>query len=89
MSRDDVPGTIFTFILGIAVGAVVTLLFAPKSGEELRSDLAEVLSEAADRVSKTGKGLKRRGKVLVNLAKNKMQDAVEAGDEAYTQAKKS
>ncbi len=89
MNRDDATRTIFTFILGIAVGAVVTLLFAPKSGEELRTDLAEVLSEAVDRVNKTGKSLKRRGKVLVNLAKDKVQDAVEAGDEAYRQAKKS
>jgi len=89
MNRDDATRPIFTFILGIAVGAVVTLLFAPKSGEELRGDLAEVLSEAADRVNKTGKSLKRRGKALVNLAKDKVQDAVEAGEEAYRQAKKS
>jgi gas vesicle protein len=89
MSRDDVPGTITTFVLGIIVGAVATLLLAPKSGEELRADLAEVLSGAANRVSTTGKSLKKRGKVLVNLAKDKVQDAVEAGEEAYRQAKKS
>ncbi len=89
MSRDDVPGNISTFILGIAVGAVLALLITPKSGEELRSDLAEVLSEAADRVSKTGKRLKKRGKGVVNLAKDQVQDAIEAGNEAYTQAKNS
>jgi gas vesicle protein len=89
MSRGDVPGTITTFVVGILVGAVTTLLLAPKSGEELRSDLAEVLSGAANEVSTTGKSLKKRGKVLVNLAKDQIQDAVEAGDEAYRQAKKS
>ena len=59
------------------------------SRERNRGDLAEVLSEAADRVSKTGKSLKRRGKALVNLAKDQVQDAIEAGNEAYTQAKNS
>jgi gas vesicle protein len=88
-SRDDVPGNISIFILGLAAGAVVTLLFAPKSGEEFRSDLAELLSETANRVNTTRKSFKRRGKALVNLAKDKVQDAVEAGNEAYRQAKKS
>ena len=68
---------------------MVSLLFAPKPGEQLRTDLAEVLSEAADRVNSTGKGLKRRGKVLVNLAKNRVQSAIEAGDDAYKRAKSS
>jgi gas vesicle protein len=89
MSRGDVSGTITTFVLGILIGAVATLLLAPKAGEELRSDLAEVLSVAANEVSATGKSLKKRGKVLVNLAKDEIQDAVEAGDEAYRQARKS
>ena len=89
MSREDLPGTITTFVLGILVGAFATLLFAPKSGEELRSDLAEVLSGAAKEVNATGKSLKKRGEVLVNLAKEQIQDAVEVWDEAYRQAKKS
>ena len=89
MRGDDVPGAISTFVLGIAVGAVVSLLFAPKPGEELRVDLAGVLSEAADQVNSTGKGLKRRGEVLVNLGKSQVQDAIEAGDDAYKRAKSS
>jgi gas vesicle protein len=50
MTRSDAPGTIFTFILGIAVGAVAALLLAPKSGEDLRADIAEGVSEGADQV---------------------------------------
>jgi len=30
---------IFIFILGVAVGAIFALLFAPQSGEELRSNI--------------------------------------------------
>lgn len=89
MSRDDASGTVFPFVLGLALGAAVTVFFTPKAGEEARSDLAEVLSEAAKQVSATGKSIRRRGKVLVNLAKDQVQNAVEAGDEAYRQAKNS
>jgi len=33
--------TIFAFVFGAAVGAVVALLFAPKSGSELRHQIGE------------------------------------------------
>lgn len=36
------------FVLGGAVGAVVALLFAPKSGRELRGDIAEAARQGAD-----------------------------------------
>ena len=40
--------TIFSFLFGAAVGAVVALLFAPKSGSELRHQIGE--EAAADRI---------------------------------------
>ena len=87
MTRSDAPGTIFTFILGIAVGAVAALLLAPKSGEYLRADIAEGVSEGANQVRRTSKDLKQRTQKLVGLAKDHVQDAIEAGDEAYSQVK--
>jgi len=36
------------FLLGGAVGALVALLFAPKSGRELRGDIADVARKGAD-----------------------------------------
>jgi gas vesicle protein len=36
------------FLLGGAVGAVVALLFAPKSGRELRGDIADVTRKGVD-----------------------------------------
>ena len=87
MTRSDAPGTIFTFVLGIAVGAVAALLLAPKSGEDLRADIAEGVSEGANQVRRTSKDLKQRTQKLVGLAKDHVQDAIEAGDEAYSQVK--
>jgi gas vesicle protein len=47
-----VPGLFSTqltcFLLGGAVGAVVALLFAPKSGRELRSDIADTARTGLD-----------------------------------------
>ena len=87
MTRSDAPKTILTFILGAGVGAVAALLLAPKSGEHLRADIAEGVSEGAKHVRKTSKDLKQRTQKLVNSAKDQVQDAIEAGEKAYSQAK--
>jgi gas vesicle protein len=89
MTRDNWPGTILTFVLGVSLGAVAALLFAPKAGEELRGDIAEGVSDGINQVRSTGKGLKHRAQKLADLAKDQVQDAIEAGDNAYNQAKKA
>ena len=89
MSKNNVPGTIFTFILGVSVGAVAALLLAPKAGEELRDDIATGVSDGVNQVRSTAKDLNRRAQKIVTLAQDHVQDAVEAGQEAYSQAKKA
>jgi gas vesicle protein len=51
--EEGVPGIfsgsqVTCFLLGGAVGAVVALLFAPKSGRELRSDIADTARSGVD-----------------------------------------
>ena len=89
MTRDNASGTILTFILGVGVGAVVASLLVPKSGEELRGDIAEGLSERAKQVRRAGKDLKQRAQNLADLAKDHVQVAIEAGENSYAQAKKA
>jgi gas vesicle protein len=89
MTRNHNVGTILTFVLGASVGAVAALLFAPKAGEELRDDIAEGVSDGVNQVHSTGKDLKKRAQKLADLAKDQVQDAIEAGDNAYNQAKKA
>jgi gas vesicle protein len=89
MSKNNVPGTIFTFILGASVGAVTALLLAPKAGEELRADIAAGVSDGVDQVRSAGKDLNRRAQKIVALAQDHVQDAMEAGQAAYSQAKKA
>ena len=89
MTRDNWPETILTFVLGVSVGAVAALLFAPKAGEELRGDIAEGVSDGVNQVRSTAKDLEKRAQKLVDLAKDQVHDAIEAGDNAYNQAKKA
>jgi gas vesicle protein len=48
------------FALGATVGAVVALLFAPKSGRELRQDVADATRKGVDRARETGTQLSAR-----------------------------
>ena len=48
------------FAIGATVGAVVALLFAPKSGRELRQDVADATRKGVDRARETGSQLSTR-----------------------------
>ena len=89
MTRDHKVGTILTFALGAGVGAAAALLLAPKGGEELRADIVNGVTDGVDQVRSTGKDLKRRAQTVVALAQDHVGDAIEAGQESYSQAKKA
>lgn len=48
------------FAIGATMGAVVALLFAPKSGRELRQDVADATRKGVDRARETGTQLSAR-----------------------------
>ena len=48
------------FVLGGTVGAIVALLFAPKSGRELRGDIADATRKNVDRTRETATHLGTR-----------------------------
>jgi gas vesicle protein len=81
MNRKQLPGTILAFAVGAGIGAAVALLFAPKSGEELRGDIVDGVNDGVNQVRSTGR--------VVDMAKDQVQDAIDAGDNAYNQAKRA
>jgi gas vesicle protein len=89
MRRENIPGTILIFALGAGLGAVAALLLAPKSGEELRGDIADGVNDGVSQVRNTGRELKKRAQRAVDAARDQVQDAIDAGDNAYNQAKRS
>ena len=46
---DNVSTRLTYFLVGAGIGAVLALLFAPKSGEELRSDIADATRKGLDK----------------------------------------
>jgi gas vesicle protein len=87
MRKDHRLGTILAFTAGAAVGALVGLLAAPKSGEDLRDDVVDAVNDGARRVRSAGKQLQRRAQEVVELATEPVRDAFDAGGAAYTKAK--
>ncbi len=73
--REDGATTKITYLLGgIGIGAILALLFAPKSGQELRGDIADV----------TRKGVEK-GKETAALVGEKAGDYYEVSREKATE----
>lgn len=95
-------GFIFGALIGGAVGAVTALLLAPKSGKELRRDIAdkslEVYDKASDyladvqenvgnTVSDTVNEGRRRAQTIISGAKRQAQDLLDDAENILRQAK--
>ena len=48
-SGDNISTRLTYFLVGAGIGAVLALLFAPKSGEELRNDIADATRKGIDK----------------------------------------
>jgi gas vesicle protein len=85
--------TVSAFAVGVGVGAAIGVLFAPKAGDETRDDLADNAKEGVDQaVSKGREWAGRAQKVAgeaVEQAKDQVRGAVDAGGQAYREAKNS
>ncbi|HME00291.1 MAG TPA: YtxH domain-containing protein [Terriglobia bacterium] len=94
MSDENGGSKFVYFLAGLGVGAIVALLFAPKSGEETRDLIAQKALEGKDYVTAKGKDLRRqaeevveKGKDLVAQQKEQLSAALEAGKQAYQEEK--
>lgn len=78
------------FLLGVGVGVGLGILFAPKAGEETRDLIKSKANEGTDYLKKAGADWKStaddlisKGKNVVNQQKDNLNEAVEAGKQAY------
>jgi gas vesicle protein len=70
-------GTVLvSFVAGAAIGAVFALLYAPKSGREMRDDIHDLTEDAVDKIKEYAKE-----------AQDKIKAAVEEGKETFTEKK--
>jgi gas vesicle protein len=86
MDRDGLAN----FVLGVGVGVVVGVLFAPKTGEETRELLKNKADEGKEYLKKRGSELREtagevleRGRDVVGRQKDTLAEAMAAGKQAY------
>src|SRR5260370_35554952 len=87
---DNVGSKVTYFLVGLGVGALVGILFAPKSGEETRDFLSKKADEGKDYAQKKASEVRERadelverGKEVAVRKKDSISTAAEAGAEAY------
>lgn len=85
---DDTGGRVALFLLGGVVGAVAALLFAPKSGRELRGDIADATRKGVDQArEKAGEYYevgRERATELYSTAANRATEFAATAREAAT-----
>ena len=82
------------FLGGLGIGALVGVLFAPRSGEENRDYLNQTVAEGKEFAQRKAREIRERaedvverGKQIVAEQKEIISDAVDAGVEAYQREK--
>jgi gas vesicle protein len=93
---DNVGSKVSYFLVGVGIGALLGVLFAPKSGEETRDYLAKRADEGKEYAQKRAKELRERADELIERGKDvaarkrdSLAAAVEAGREAFLRESKS
>jgi gas vesicle protein len=91
---DNAGSKVSYFLVGLGIGALVGILFAPKSGEETREFLVQRAEEGKEYAQKKARELRERAEDLVDRGKNvamrqkeSLSAAVDAGREAYQKSK--
>ncbi len=89
MSQRD-GNSFLWFLAGLGVGAVVGILYAPKSGAEMRQAIREKAEEGRDFVRDRAREARDqasewvdRGRDYMNQQRDQFRSAYEAGRQAY------
>ena len=85
---------ILSFLGGAAVGAGLALLYAPKTGKELRTNIKGLTEDAIDKIKEYAADAQEKikttiddGKELFSEKKSILSSAIEAGKEAMEREK--
>lgn len=70
------------FLIGAGIGAITALLFAPKAGSELRSEIADATKKGLDYARDTGRDLGERANEYYQTGVERASDLTSRGKEA-------
>lgn len=93
---DNVGSKVSYFLVGLGVGALMGVLFAPKSGEDTRDYLSKRADDGREFAQKKARELRERadelierGKDVASKKRESLSAAVDAGREAFLRESKS
>ena len=93
MSDRDSNNNFIWFLAGLGFGALVGVLYAPRSGRETRDAIRNTALEGRDYIKNRGREAKdtvsqwvERGKEVVNRQKDQFSSAIDATRQAYREA---
>ena len=82
------------FLVGLGIGSLIAILFAPKSGQETREYLVQKTREGSEYAQKKARELRERaedvvdrGNKIVKRKQEQIATAIDAGREAYQREK--
>src|SRR5487761_2450797 len=91
---DSTGSKVSYFMVGLGIGALVGILFAPKSGEETREFLAVKADEGREYAQRKARELRERAEDILERSKDAavrqketISAAVDAGRDAYQREK--
>jgi len=98
MAQDDngvsASTVLVSFLAGAALGAGLALLYAPKSGREMRDQIGDLADDAVDKIKEYAKEAQDKikatleeGKETIMEKKSILSSAIEAGREAIQKEK--
>jgi gas vesicle protein len=92
---DNAGSKVSFFLVGLGIGALLGILFAPKSGEETRDYLSSRADEGREYAQRKARELRERAEDLIQRSKEIMakqkdaiSSAVDAGKETYKRESK-
>src|SRR5215831_1598637 len=80
-SGDNISTRLTYFLVGAGIGAVLALLFAPKSGEELRNDIADATRKGIDRTRETAQQLGQKATEYYDAGKARVGEYYDSARE--------
>jgi gas vesicle protein len=88
--NDNISTRLTYLLIGGGIGAVIALLFAPKSGQELRGDIADATRKGIDKSRETAQQIGERAGEYYETTRERAGElynqAASKASEVYTQA---
>lgn len=79
MSNHKGPSKVGIFLAGMGIGAIVALLFAPRTGEETRDLIGKKAGEGRDYIQNKSKEFRKQAQEAVERGVRNAEDLVDKG----------